>query len=648
MDTVKKIYSIEKIKLPELINNFIKNSKEVIHKIKKNNITPSQKIKMLIDDTYLFNLYSSSLILLKLIDWQNEKYILEADTMLFNYNKQFNVDIELLEEIKELVSETEDHNEKMFLAIMGRRMQLYGTECNKVEKLSKLIKMIEDAENNINNMLQKPLNVKVDRNNIDAASDTIMSSVYPDNLNMVLLNKYKYYYLIKRVNKNELRTSLEHQYNNRFNEALPSISKLIILRDIYAKELDITNYYSVISGKTEEDLEIVRMMLYDLNNLLNKKFRNIIIELKSKINKTEKMEFNDIIYALNKLIPEIKVNPLDMLQIVMAIIKRVFNVSFIKKTIGSEFNKNCLCFEMKDKNSETISILYIDLIRKQNKNVNQLTLIKLFNTYGTNVCTQYLLGNYLGLEDNNCNFSDVICMFREFGLIISNAMAVTTCGISENDNEFINFFPDLMENLVYTTSVLEFILKDKDQIGIKNTIRSIIVYRQYEMIINLKLKCANIMFDNLLNTSSDLIDLLKTNKSNVSKILLTTYKNILVEVMKPVEDLFNTEITTIYPQAIFNIINGNAGITYSTILSFIFSYNSYYIMQTQEKVDEFIETVLKNKNFSYRDSIKTFLKLSEEDPYIFFMKNLLKIDPTDNDNYYDEITETEGQIYDKK
>jgi len=67
-----------------------------------------------------------------------------------------------------------------------------------------------------------------------------------------------------------------------------------------------------------------------------------------------------------------------------------------------------------------LNILYLDLLKDSNKQIKQLTLIKLCNTYNNNIGMQYLIGNYIELDNKQCNFSELIIFVREFGNILTN------------------------------------------------------------------------------------------------------------------------------------------------------------------------------------------------------------------------------------
>jgi len=55
---------------------------------------------------------------------------------------------------------------------------------------------LEQTENNIYNLIEKSIKLKIDRSKIDARSELIMSSVYPDKNDFIQINKKTFYNII--------------------------------------------------------------------------------------------------------------------------------------------------------------------------------------------------------------------------------------------------------------------------------------------------------------------------------------------------------------------------------------------------------------------------------------------------------------------
>ncbi len=92
-----------------------------------------------------------------------------------------------------------------------------------------------------------------------------------------------------------------------------------------------------------------------------------------------------------------------------------------------------------------------------------------------------------------------------------------------------------------------------------------------------------------------------------------------------------------------NLINGNHGYIYGTILSIILSYNAYNLI-ISGKSNNFIDKLLENRDYSYRKMILEFVSELKHDYYIEFLTKCLNIEIKKENSYDDEITQTERKI----
>ncbi len=643
MDIIRKISLLKGDELINHIKDTISNSDTLIDKIINNNdINSKKKIKMLIEDTYIFDTYVGIVNLMTLICDNNSdhRYWLMADNLLKNHNYKFNTNKKLLEQIIELIKNTDNMYDKIFLSKMGRSMEKYGLNSNNPEKVSKILIQLEQTENTIFNTLEKPLKIKIDRKKIDARSDSIMSSVYPDNDNCIFVNKKKYYYLLKKLSDKSIIKELETQYMKKYTDILPLIGKLILLRNVYANHIGFDNYYLMCSEKTEEETEHIQHLITDLNLKLDDSFNKIINQLKDITSLKRQIDFNEIINIIDKITPDIKLSPIEILQYVMITIQKKFNIEFRTTDIQS-LNKYSNCIEVVDHNKKLKGYLHIDLLQRDTKRVNQVSVIRLNNQYENNLPSVYLIGSYENLEKKSCGYSELVTLFREFGNILINIFATTPNGINEVDIEIFNFVPDIMEFLAYDDFVLELVLHKLYPNNFKKKVKDMKTLRRLELIINLKLKCANVLFDNVVHSSSTFIN-------NIKKVELEEIKTLFLNLnSKIMDDIFNKHSNSlkyqnnyINPSVINNLINGNQGLIYGTVLSIILSFTAYYLI-INGKSGNFINKLLENKNYSYRKMIMEFISELNNDYYDDFLKKCLNIEPV-SENYYDEdMTQTE-------
>lgn len=634
MDIIRKIIILKKEKIQEKTDIIIKSSKENIKKIIDDNINDNIKIKMLIDDTYIFDVYMQTINLMTIISEKDDyKYWSYADNEFKKYNYYFNTNKKLLECIIKLIKKTNNMYEKIFLSKMGRSMEKFGTNAINTDKICKIFNQLEQTENNIYNIIDKPIKIKIDRKKIDAKSDSIMSSVCPDENNIVLVNKKKYYYLLKKLNDKKISKELELQYLKVYNDILPLVGKLLILRNIYSKYIGYDNYYLFISEKSNDETEEIQELVTDLNNKLDKPYENILKEIQN-IKKTNKhIDFIDIINFIDKISPDIKLSPIDILQNVMITIQKKMNIDFRTSKIKA-LNEYSNCIDIYY-NNQLKGHLHIDLLYRINKRVNQITVIKLNNNYGTNLPSVYLLGSYNNLENKICTYSELVTMFKEFGNILINIFAYTPNGISEIDVEIFNFVPDIMEFLAYDDFVLELVCHKLYSNNYKKIIKNMKIIRKLEIIINLKIKCSNVLFDNVVHSSSTFINKLKKAEiEDIKNIILGLINKINNDIFGKYYSILKIDNNYINPSFIYNLINGNQGLTYGSILSYILSYNAYNLIINGNS-DDFIYNILENKEYSYRKMILEFMTKLKNDYFDEFITKCLGIEEKDF-NYYDE------------
>ena len=187
MDIIKKLMKISKENLNDYIENLIAKSIDTRRLICENKTSDDNKIKLLVNDTFSFNLCMSCIFLLELKSHnktEKELYI-SLSQKLKDYNLIYNTDINLLKISLELCKKIEDVDKKFFLLRTIKSMEKFGTCSKDYKKVYSLLKNIEITENIINDILEKPLKINIDRNKIDAQSESIVSSVYPNKQNLI-------------------------------------------------------------------------------------------------------------------------------------------------------------------------------------------------------------------------------------------------------------------------------------------------------------------------------------------------------------------------------------------------------------------------------------------------------------------------------
>ena len=649
MDIIKKLVKFSPEILNDKIDNLINKSIDTRKIVINGNTSIDNKIKVLVDDTYSFNLYSNCLYLMELKETNREvkKQYQELNELLKQHNIKYNTDINLLKAILELYAKTDNTDKKFFLLKTIKSMEKFGTCSENHKKILALTQNIEQTENIINDILEKPLKINIDRNKIDAESESIVSSVYPDKQNHIYIDKSKYYYLVKKISDKNIRSYLEKEYMKRYNELLPAISKLISSRKVYAENIGYDSFYRFCSNKTDEDTENLKIMLKDLNEKLDFQLKGSLETIKDLTGQSNKLLVSDIIYGLDKFFPDIKLKPIDIFQTVFVCIQNYFKIKFVESKI-TPLNRDCNPIEIYDSKNNLRGYLFMDLL-KNNKNVKQLTLLRLSNGYGENLPVLYLMGAYHDMEKPICTYSEVVTIFREFGFIINNIFNHTPLGMSEDDVELLNFLPNLMEYIAYNPQVILTLVKDK------NYRKRILKARENELLINLKLKCISVLFDSIIHSSNEFLDI--NNKANTlsnsnivcSNLLLNLYKRVFADVFSKLSDLVDCDLGFILPSVIHNTINGQQGLIYGNIISSILAYNTYEYINSEKNISSLYE-LLENKNYSYKKNLIKFITTIKTDYYKNFLSGCLKIKDISLDNYFDESQtevqpQTEENIY---
>ena len=193
-----------------------------------------------------------------------------------------------------------------------------------------------------------------------------------------------------------------------------------------------------------------------------------------------------------------------------------------------------------------------------------------------------------------------------------------------------------MEYMAYNPQIILTLVKDK------NHRKRILKARENELLINLKLKCISVLFDSIIHSSKEFLDIIKKdNDSNSSNIMLDLYKKVFTDVFQKLSDQVDCNLTFILPSVIHNIINGQQSLIYGNILSTILAYNAYeYISNNSQTISIF--ELLENKNYSYKTNLIKFIMTINEDYYKNFLSGCLKIKDVSLNNYFDEgVTEAQ-------
>jgi len=639
MDTIKKLIKLNSKQLKEKIDFLIEKSREMRLKVINKPIDDCNKITLLVDDTFIFHIITM-IIQIQATHSSTNEYD-ELLKILINYNIEFNTDIKLLNAIIILYKNATNDDTKFFILKLIKSMEKYGTCNDSHSKILEIFKSNEETEDIINVILNKPTQIRIDRKNIDAKSESIMTEVYPDKKNMIYIDKARYYYLIKKISDVNVRNYIENEYVRRYSKLYGALEKLILSRKLYSKLLGYDSFYEFVSNKNEEETENIKVMLRDLNDNIDSKLEDSLKEIKdlicnnvsSKNNNEYKLKVSDIIFALDKLYPAIKFKPIDIIQLVINVIQNKLKIKFKQSSTSSPIPYANL-IEVYNTNNVLKGYLFLDLLNNENKKISQPLTIIISPQYGSNLPVLYLTAPYTDLAKPICNISDVVNIFREFGLVIQHIFASTPLGQCENEFETLNFLPDLMEFILFNKSILELIIPDK------NIIKKILHVRQFELLINLKLKCISVLFDNIIHSSDEFIQIIKKSNGVNGNILTDLYKKIYSDLFSKSNVYLDFDSVNMTPNIISNMINGQQGLIFGNLISTILAFNaSVHIMENRNL--QLLYEFLENTNYSYKKNLIAFISSIDEDYYKVFLAKCLKIKNIHIESYFDVETQKE-------
>jgi hypothetical protein len=192
-----------------------------------------------------------------------------------------------------------------------------------------------------------------------------------------------------------------------------------------------------------------------------------------------------------------------------------------------------------------------------------------------------------------------------------------------------------MEFMAYDDFVLN-LISEKLNLNIKKFSKEIKTLRRIELLLNLKLRCMNVLFDNVIHSSTSFINKIKKQElEDIKKSFLDLYNNIFNDIFKKhLSYIKNTQL--IHPNIITNQVNGNHGLLFGTIISIILAYSIFYLLTNKKEnidMNKFIFDLLENKEYSYKKIILDFISKNNINYFKLFIEKCLDI-TDENYNLY--------------
>lgn len=613
MDFLKDLFGLNGTNIIEYTKSLIENSKNIRRKICVTD-EYTTNVKILMNDTFLYNTFLSVIHTSKIMNDKNFKYWNSAEEILLEYNYEFNTDIKLFKRTLVMYKNLTDTGEKKFLAKLINSMSKFGLANGQHKKAFQLINKMEEVEDKIYECLSEQIIIDVNKSHIEK-SESLLSSVCNED-NKIKIDRNSFYYLIKRIENPNTRQIIENEYLKKMNGCISLLPELIITRKKYATLLNKESYFELVTDKNSDDSEEIKKLLVDFNEKLDNGLKNELVKMKTP---SKKLALHDIIYNVNKDINKIHFKPEDVLKVIMHFIEKYFSLSL---SITNKSNNIYSTFDriaISDKNTSKIKgYLNIDLIKRDGKKVRQPISIRI-NDYFINPESkkEYLsniaiIASYKDMKIECMTYNDVVLLFKEFGNVIN------ICNLNDDDVEFSNLNKNIMEYIAYDDATLIALCKNKD----KNDIKNIVVSKRKDIIFTLKLKCLNAYIDHIFHYSDGIINTLESTNTDDREVMITKiYSNTYDSIFSKVNDILEKS-KYINPSIMFNFVNDTNGAVYNEILSLIFAYSVYKLV-IGGKGTQYIHDVLENTSRSFKKSIKIFVSQIKEDYYDFFIKNFI-------------------------
>lgn len=596
--------------LKSIINKAIQYCKSLINNIKP--LSNEEKISKFYDHIYIINYYYAMSGIMQLVStddiWNDIDIILETYINSFYKNKNIKIIIQNL-----VINNFED---KMFIDKLIKKFnECESSTSNKIKNnIKKLIVIIKNILEN-----HKVLEI----------TKEIQQYIPENNSSYINLNRSSYIYLQKRIKDYNIRNQIETEYFEKSENCLNYLSQIIILRSQFSVLHSCPNYFEYLFIQNNAETQDIKYLINDLNNKITIKTQKEILRFKKELLKDgekRNIQSSDIIYYHEKLKCNNKFILKNVLQIIFNIIQENFGLIF--KKINNQDNlwhQSIVTYEVYEK-TQFIGLLYIDLLNRLGKSIDTPICVVLTHKYVHKFCNLnnpsqiVLLGNYKDFDSKILGYTEIILLFKEFGNIIQHLLYTNTSGLYHNDPEFNNMMPFIMEQFAWERTTIENLcISNGNNINIKILIDNIIFMRLLDLTLTIKIKCVNALFDHIIHSSSEIVNLLIENNS--SAILLNLYKKIYADIMLSINVNFNTNINGIHPNVIIQEINGTEGLLFSNIICEIISFSIYHIIK-HNKNHTFVNDVLKNNTEILKTAIYKFIR-QIKNSYMLYIQELI-------------------------
>ena len=449
------------------------------------------------------------------------------------------------------------------------------------------------------------------------------------------LTRQMYNYLQKKIIDPNVRNDIEKIYYERSHNCLNLLADLVIERHKYAKSLGLNTYFNLTQKKIHSSSDGIKLLINDLivkiNDRSRKEIERIHRELKND-GYTKKVSHTDIVYYYEKLKAKNLFKPSHVLQTMIDIVNKYFNVSFKKINYPNLWSPEIISFEL-IYNKQSIGVIHFDIIKRKNKNVTHPIALHLCHNYVDYDAVVHntriiILANYLSYENECISYTDIVLLFREFGYALQQMFYKSPNGVIFINEEFNTLLSQIMEYIAWEKTTIKQICNTDDN----SFVEHILFTRYISFATIIKNRCINALFDHCIHNSPDLMDMLESAYDDRGETLLLLYKKIYYDtiLIQSQSDLFELDINGINPTVIYQEINGSEGFVYGNILTEMLSYNIFTIIKSGYG-EQFIKNVLEMDPFKMKKALHKFMTSFEKDSYDIYLQDVIGYNELDTD-----------------
>lgn len=634
---INNLFNKKDTTLRDEILEYLDKSQNELEKILKSNNADINVVKFLVIDTYNFNVYHSY-VGLKILTTPDDEFWGIIDGKMEESISSMFTNKDLYDRILSIIKKNKiQESYKNFLSKIIDSFTKKGINKN-ITKILKIKKMLKNNENKIME--------KLGSNNIISLDKKLLNHNEQGKI-QIELSRENYFFLINSISDAEVRSRIESVYNSRTSNVITDICKIIILRQYYANELGFKSYFDFVNDGRNNSNDI-KELITDLINKVNPRTTNEMERIHMELSKdgfNKKVESNDIIYYHNKLQSKKLFKPSDVFSTIFDTMKKYFNISFMPISC-EKWNKNVITFLCTDSGTgKKLGILYLDIMYSQSKKVDSPLFLKLSDRYtlgnSTNLVEMCILGNYKDINVECMSYNNIVLMFREFGHVLQNVSYESHTGLINYDDAFCNFLPQIMEYIAWERDTIEQIA-----VGCNDEMIDHILFgRNIDICYSIKIRCIQASIDHIIHNSKEFVSLVNDSikqSTSANNIFIDLYKKTFKEMTDQSKDILNTELSSIPPHVVVQMINGSEGILYGNISSEILSYAAFSVIKNGKGI-EFRNKVLKPTNIPFNVLLTKFISSIDTDTYNLYLSKIIGLDVqkedeivTENTNFFDD------------